>query len=152
VARARESSGVVATGGDAVPSPRTIDVHAHARGPKVGEIVEAVPGAPAMESTPRNRHLDATRYRPSFTDINVRLQTMDRQRIDMQVVSPAPNDSAFGYWADWAAAQDLGAVLFIHPPGNTLGGRIARYYLIDLIGNPLDTTMLICSLTSSASV
>jgi aminocarboxymuconate-semialdehyde decarboxylase len=139
----------------------------------------------------------------------------------MQVVSPAPNDTAFGYWADqevsehivtaanehiadlcaqrpdrlvglggvslqfpelaakqlsmlmttlnlhgveistsagtmefddqgldpfWAAAQDLGAVLFIHPPGNTLGGRISRYYLINLIGNPLDTTIALMHL------
>jgi aminocarboxymuconate-semialdehyde decarboxylase len=204
-----------------MPRPLTIDFHAHARSPKVAEIVEAVPGAPAMESTAHNRHLDATRYRPSFTDINVRLQTMDRQRIDIQVVSPAPNDTAFGYWADdevssqivaaanehvaevcalrperliglggvslqfpelaasqlrsgmttlglcgaeistsagslefddprldpfWAAAQDLGAVLFIHPPGNMLGGRIARYYLINLIGNPLDTTIALTHL------
>lgn len=202
-------------------SAPTIDFHAHARSPKVAEIVEAVPGAPAMESTPHNRHLDATRYRPALTDVNVRLQTMDRQRIDMQVVSPAPNDTAFGYWADeevsgrivaaanehvadvcalrpdrlvglggvslqfpelaatqlrsamttlglhgaeistsagslefddprldpfWKAAEELGAILFIHPPGNMLGGRIARYYQINLIGNPLDTTIALTHL------
>jgi len=41
--------------------------------------------------------LFATRYRAAFTDIAVRMQTMDRQRIDLQVVSPAPN---YAYWAD----------------------------------------------------
>ena len=33
----------------------------------------------------------------AFRDINVRLHTMDRERIDMQAVSPAPN---YAYWAD----------------------------------------------------
>jgi len=46
----------------------------------------------------------------------------------------------------WAAAQDLGAVLFIHPPGNTLGGRLGRFYLINLVGNPLDTTVALTHL------
>jgi len=44
--------------------------------------------------------LQRTRYHAAFSDLNVRLQTMDRQGIDMQVVSPAP---IYAYWAD----QDL---------------------------------------------
>ena len=40
-----------------------------------------------------------TRYRAPFADITVRLETMDRQGIDMQVVSHMPN---FGYWAEQA--------------------------------------------------
>jgi len=199
-----------------MPGPFTIDFHAHAQSPKVMEIIAGAPGAPVFENSAHNRHLAETRYRPAMTDVNVRLRDMDRQRVDMQVVSPAPNETAFGYWADqdfsdrivaaanehvadvcalrpdrlvglggvslhfpelaaaqlasatttlglrgaelstragdmefddprldpfWAVAQDLGAVLFLHPPGNTLGGRIARYYLINLIGKPLDTTI-----------
>jgi aminocarboxymuconate-semialdehyde decarboxylase len=204
-----------------MPAPLTIDFHAHAQSPKVIEIIAGAPGAPIFENTPHNRHLAETRYRPAMTDITVRLQAMDQQRVDMQVVSPAPNDTAFGYWADqdvsgrivaaanehvaevcalrpdrliglggvslqfpeiaaaqlrsamttldlrgaeistragdlefddprldpfWEAAQELGAVLFIHPPGNTLAGRLARYYLINLIGNPLDTTIAVTHL------
>ena len=41
--------------------------------------------------------LARTRYDAAFRDINVRLHTMDRERIDMQAVSPAPN---YAYWAD----------------------------------------------------
>lgn len=201
--------------------PLTIDFHAHAQSPKVIEIIAEAPGAPVFENTPHNRHLAETRYVPAMTDINVRLRAMDQQRVDMQVVSPAPNDTAFGYWADedvsarivaaanehvaevcalrpdrliglggvslqfpelaaaqlrssrttlglrgaeistrageiefddprldpfWATAEELDAVLFIHPPGNTLGGRISRYYLINLIGNPLDTTIALTHL------
>lgn len=159
-----------------------------------------------------------TRYRAPFDDINVRLETMDRQGIDMQVVSHMPN---FGYWADrdlseqiviaantliadmvrdhprrfvglclvslqfpevaarqladamasmgmrgveigtyvngmdldderlepfWAAAERLGALVFIHPSGSTLGERVAKYYLSNIIGNPLDTTIALSHL------
>src|SRR3712207_9391654 len=90
-------------GGKYMPGPFTIDFHAHAQSPKVMEIIAGAPGAPVFENSAHNRHLAETRYRPAMTDVNVRLRDMDRQRVDMQVVSPAPNETAFGYWAD----QDL---------------------------------------------
>jgi aminocarboxymuconate-semialdehyde decarboxylase len=41
----------------------------------------------------------------------------------------------------WATAEELGAFMFIHP--NNVGGadRLKSYYLQNLIGNPLDTTI-----------
>jgi aminocarboxymuconate-semialdehyde decarboxylase len=159
-----------------------------------------------------------TRYRAPFDDIDVRLETMTRQGIEMQVVSHMPN---FGYWADqtvaqqivdaantliadmcrdhpskfvglclvalqfpelaarqledamgsmgmrgveigtyvngmdldderlepfWATAERLRALIFIHPAGSTLGERVARYYLSNVIGNPLDTTIALSHL------
>jgi aminocarboxymuconate-semialdehyde decarboxylase len=41
----------------------------------------------------------------------------------------------------WAAAEQLGALIFMHPAGSTLGGRLEKYYLSNVIGNPLDTTI-----------
>ncbi len=41
----------------------------------------------------------------------------------------------------WAAAEELGAVVFIHPLGCTLGERIAPHYLGNVIGNPVETTV-----------
>ena len=159
-----------------------------------------------------------TTYRAPFADVNVRLETMDRQGIDLQVVSHMPN---FGYWAErdlaeqivmaantliadmcrahprrfvglglvalqfpelaarqleegmralgmrgveigtyvngmdldderlepfWAAAEELGALVFMHPVGSTLGQRLARYYLSNIVGNPLDTTIALSQL------
>jgi len=46
----------------------------------------------------------------------------------------------------WAAAEQLGALIFIHPAGTTLGQRVARYYLSNLLGNPLDTTIALSHL------
>ncbi len=198
--------------------PVTVDFHAHAQSPKAAELIAQAPNNPGGEPNPHNEHLQRTRYSAAFTDLNVRLQTMDRQRIDMQVVSPAPN---YAYWADqdfseriaqasnehvaeisatnpnrfvglghvslqfpelaaqqvstildslhlkgieigtraedmdlddprldalWGAAQARQAPIFIHPAGTTLGKRVAKYYLTNVIGNPLDTTIALTNL------
>jgi aminocarboxymuconate-semialdehyde decarboxylase len=41
----------------------------------------------------------------------------------------------------WAAAAELDALLLIHPVKPAGGERIKPYYLVNLIGNPLDTTI-----------
>ncbi len=77
--------------------PVTVDFHAHAQSPRAAELSAQAPNNPGGEPNPHNEHLQRTRYHAAFTDMTVRLQTMDRQRIDMQVVSPAP---FYAYWAD----------------------------------------------------
>lgn len=201
-----------------MPLPLTVDFHAHAQSPKAMELISAAASNTGGEVNPHNQELARTRYTPAFRDVNVRLHTMDRERIDMQAVSPAPN---YAYWADealsdrivtasnehvaelcatnpdrfvglchvslqfpelaaqqlgtaitrlgmrgveigsrvedvdlddpsldpfWAAAQALRAPIFIHPSGTTLGKRVAKYYLGNVIGNPLDTTIALTNL------
>ena len=46
----------------------------------------------------------------------------------------------------WAAAEELGAFLFVHPDRPCAAERLARYYLINLLGNPMDTSIAIASL------
>jgi aminocarboxymuconate-semialdehyde decarboxylase len=198
--------------------PVTVDFHAHAQSPKAMELIAGAPNHPGGETNPHNAELARTRYDAAFRDINVRLHTMDRERIDMQAVSPAPN---YAYWADevlsdrivtasnehvaeicatnpdrfaglchvslqhpvlaaqqlktamtslgmrgveigtrteemdlddpaldpfWTTAQELRAPIFIHPAGTTLGKRVAKYYLGNIIGNPLDTTIALTNL------
>jgi aminocarboxymuconate-semialdehyde decarboxylase len=41
----------------------------------------------------------------------------------------------------WAAAEELGAFVFIHPSLGGTGKQFARYYLNNLIHNPLETTV-----------
>jgi aminocarboxymuconate-semialdehyde decarboxylase len=201
-----------------MPLPVTVDFHAHAQSPKATELIANAAANPGAEVNPHNQQLARTRYDAAMRDINVRLHTMDRERIDMQAVSPAPN---YAYWADedlsnqvatasnehvaeicatnpdrfvglchvslqfpelasrqlrsamttlgmrgveigsrvgdvdlddpsldpfWAAAQELRAPIFIHPSGTTLGKRVAKYYLGNVIGNPLDTTIALTNL------
>jgi aminocarboxymuconate-semialdehyde decarboxylase len=41
----------------------------------------------------------------------------------------------------WAAAEDLGAAVLIHPWGCSLGTRLNAYYLFNSVGNPVETAL-----------
>ena len=41
----------------------------------------------------------------------------------------------------WAVAEELGAFMFVHPNNVAGAERLKSYYLVNLIGNPLDTTI-----------
>lgn len=41
----------------------------------------------------------------------------------------------------WQTAEELGAVVFIHPLGSSLGSRLNRDYLYNTIGQPAETTI-----------
>src|SRR5215207_3094467 len=112
-------------GDAAMPLPVTIDFHAHAQSPKAAELIANAPANPGGEANPHNAGLARTRYDAAFRDINVRLHTMDRERIDMQAVSPAPN---YAYWADQelsdrivTASNEHGAKLCATNPDRFVG-------------------------------
>ena len=45
------------------------------------------------------------------------------------------------YASFWKKAEELGALVVIHPNGFTEGRRLARFYFNNVIGNPLETTI-----------
>ncbi|WP_405181051.1 amidohydrolase [Nocardia sp. NBC_01377] len=49
----------------------------------------------------------------------------------------------------WSRAEQLGAVVFIHPWGCTLGERLATAYLSNIIGQPMETTIALSHLIFS---
>ena len=46
----------------------------------------------------------------------------------------------------WAQAEALGCLVFIHPLGTSVGERLNRYYLANIIGQPLETTVALSQL------
>ena len=46
----------------------------------------------------------------------------------------------------FAAAEELGVLLFIHPLGFTHGERLSEHYLNNIIGNPLESTIALSHL------
>lgn len=46
----------------------------------------------------------------------------------------------------FAAAEELGVLLFIHPLGFTHGHRLAEHYLNNIIGNPIESTIALSHL------
>ncbi|HLX37633.1 MAG TPA: amidohydrolase family protein [Candidatus Binataceae bacterium] len=51
----------------------------------------------------------------------------------------------------WSKAEELGAVVFIHPMGCSLGARLTPYYLSNVIGNPAETTVALAHLIFSGT-
>jgi len=41
----------------------------------------------------------------------------------------------------WKRAEELGAIVLLHPNGFTEGRRLSRYYFNNVIGNPFETTL-----------
>ena len=46
----------------------------------------------------------------------------------------------------WAKAEELGCLVFIHPLGTSVGERLNRCYLSNIIGQPLETTIALSHL------
>jgi aminocarboxymuconate-semialdehyde decarboxylase len=52
----------------------------------------------------------------------------------------------------WQKADELQCVVFIHPFGTTMGARLNRYYLSNLIGQPLETAIALSELIFSGTL
>ncbi|MFI7361491.1 amidohydrolase family protein [Streptomyces sp. NPDC050149] len=92
----------------------TVDVHAHVLLPEIEALVAGLPGlAEAKRLDARRNGAEAlavngpmVRERiPAMTDVAVRLAAMDRQGVDVQLVSPSP--SHYHYWADEQTAEKV---------------------------------------------
>lgn len=46
----------------------------------------------------------------------------------------------------FAAAEDLGVLLFLHPLGSTLGARLGEHYLDNIVGNPVESSIALSHL------
>ncbi len=206
----------------------TVDIHCHVLTLEVEGLVsgcaekQAEPAAQlrmyGAESVEYNRTLFAG-LMPQLTEIDERLRRMDAMGVDIQVISPSPNQ--YYYWADvdlakqivaiqnkhiaslcaahpdrlrglgnvalqhpalsieqledcvekfglrgveissavngleladprferfWSKAEELGCLVFIHPLGTSIAERVNRYYLGNIIGQPIETTIALSHL------
>jgi len=46
----------------------------------------------------------------------------------------------------WAKVEELGCLVFLHPLGTSLGERVNQYYLSNIVGQPLETTVALSQL------
>ncbi len=207
----------------------TVDLHAHLLTPAVEPLVADCPqkkgepefmlrtqGAASVAHNVQKMLPNAFR---KMTSLDERLRDMDAMGVDVQVLSPSPNQ--YYYWAEhdlareivrvqnehiaelcsllperfaglgtialqhpelsveqlkhavktlglrgveistavngldladakfekfWAKANELGCVVFIHPLGTSLGERVNQFYLTNIIGQPLETTIALSNL------
>ncbi|MFD9540753.1 amidohydrolase family protein [Streptomyces sp. NPDC060022] len=92
----------------------TVDVHAHVLLPGVEALVAGLPGHEAARALDARRNgaealsVSGPMVReriPQLTDVAVRLAAMDKQGVDVQLVSPSP--SHYHYWADGKTAEKV---------------------------------------------
>jgi aminocarboxymuconate-semialdehyde decarboxylase len=207
----------------------TMDLHAHLLTPAVEPLVADCPqkkAEPEMMLRTQGKASVAHNVQKmlpnafrKMTSLEERLRDMDAMGVDVQVLSPSPNQ--YYYWADpdlakevvrvqnehiaatcatnperfaglgtialqhpelsveqlthavktlglkgveistavngldladakfekfWAQADELGCVVFIHPLGTSLGERVNQFYLTNIIGQPLETTIALSNL------
>ncbi len=60
------------------------------------------------------------------------------------------SDPAFARF--WAKAEELGSIVFIHPFGTSLGERVNQFYLQNIIGQPIETTIALSYLIFSGTL
>jgi aminocarboxymuconate-semialdehyde decarboxylase len=92
----------------------TVDVHCHVLTPDVERLVSSSPEKHAeaaaqlrlygAESVEYNRTLFAS-LMPQLTDVNERLRRMEAMGVDIQVISPSPNQ--YYYWANVDLAKQI---------------------------------------------
>jgi aminocarboxymuconate-semialdehyde decarboxylase len=92
----------------------TVDVHCHVLTPDVERLVSGCPEKQAeaaaqlrmygVESVEYNRTLFAS-LMPQLTEVAERLRGMDAMCVDIQVISPSPNQ--YYYWADVDLAKQI---------------------------------------------
>ena len=206
---------------------RTIDIHCHCMVPEANAMVLKATGIPGGGETPNaNAHVNALTKSiqpqrgkidfPKLTDLDTRLADMDRDGIDVQVISPYPghfvyaappevardschmvNDHIAGMVAKhpdrlmgmgtvplqdpgmavaelnrtvkelgfrgvelctnvrgvdltraglekfFARVEELGVMIFLHPSGTSLVGRMEDHYFPNTIGHPLDSALCV---------
>ncbi|MFI7299566.1 amidohydrolase family protein [Streptomyces sp. NPDC050121] len=92
----------------------TVDVHAHVLLPEVDALVADLPGLAEARALDARRNGPAAlavsgpmvRERaPRMIDVTTRLDAMDAQGVDVQLVSPSP--SHYHYWADEETAEKV---------------------------------------------
>lgn len=77
-------------------------------------------------------------------DTAVRAFGLRGVEISSQVQGRDLDDPAFAPF--WETAQALECLVFLHPFGSSMGERLDRYYLSNVIGQPLETTIALSHL------
>ena len=201
----------------------TVDIHCHVQTPKAAEMVAGNAVATrhprevyANERTREVNRQQAERNRVQSTSVEKRLEDMDRMGIDIQAISPSPNQTYYAADPDlgiatarvvndnlaeivgrhpdrfaalgtvpfqapefavveldrihkslgfrgieiatnvagedlsaerfrkiFARVEELGMLILMHPTGFPEARRFADHYLVNVIGNPLDSTVAV---------
>jgi aminocarboxymuconate-semialdehyde decarboxylase len=69
--------------------------------------------------------------------------------VEVPAATPGLELGDEAYEGFWARAAELDAIVFIHPWGCSLGTRLNRHYLYNIVGNPTETTVALAHIIFS---
>ncbi len=69
------------------------------------------------------------------------VETLGLKGVQLLTAPPGRELSDPAYEPFWTRAEELGAIVMLHPNGYPQGERLERFYFSNVIGNPLDTTV-----------
>jgi aminocarboxymuconate-semialdehyde decarboxylase len=89
----------------------------------------ALGSVPMADGNEAAKELEHLMKRPGFKGVQI-LTNIDGKEISDPAHEPF-----------WKKAEELGAIVLLHPNGFTQADRFGKYYFTNVIGNPLDTTV-----------
>src|SRR6185437_12884091 len=106
----------------------------------------------ANEATREVNRKQQETIRGKLTTVETRLADMDKLGIDVQAISPSPPQ--YYYWTPPELGREtarlvnnrIAEIVAKHPDGFSEGRRLADHYFINIIGNPLDSTVAVSHL------
>src|SRR5258708_3194893 len=150
---------------------RTIDIHCHCMVPEANAMVLKATGIPGGGDTPNaNAHVNELTKSiqpqrgkidfPKLTDLATRLAEMDRTGIAVAELDRTVKELGFrgvelctnvrgvdltraGLEKFFARVEELGVMIFLHPFGTSLVGRMEDHYFPNTIGHPLDSALCV---------
>jgi aminocarboxymuconate-semialdehyde decarboxylase len=82
----------------------------------------------------------------SVEQLNEAVKTLGLKGVEISTAVNGLDLSDAKFETFWAKADELGCVVFIHPLGTSLGERVNQFYLTNIIGQPLETTIALSNL------
>jgi aminocarboxymuconate-semialdehyde decarboxylase len=135
-------------------SPSPAHYHSWAPAPLAAQLATAI-GQEIGELCRRSERLVGLGYAPlqhpdvaeaalleAVTDLGLRGVEIASHGAEHELGDPALDPF-------WAKAQETGAVVFIHPWACTLGSRLSRHFLSNLVGQPVENAVAISNLILS---
>jgi len=90
----------------------------------------ALGGVPMQNGNEAAKELERCMTQLKFKGVEILTSVVGGKEISDPIYAPF-----------WKKAEELGALVLLHPNGFTQGERFTQYYFNNVIGNPLETTM-----------
>ena len=90
----------------------------------------ALGGVPMQDGNEAAKELERCMTQLKFKGVEILTSVFGGKEISDPIYAPF-----------WKKAEELGALVLLHPNGFTQGERFTRFYFNNVIGNPLETTM-----------